>query len=126
MAVEGRIALGLCTDSLRTSSKQAPQTVAIIEHECAMDKHPVTFPARILRKETFLPRYVVVKPEYVGGRTVAFPADVILDNAGPFRRNVRPWGKESNVFFFNLTAQQCAKAGLDTNDKCVVTLIPRD
>ena len=26
--------------------------------------------------------------------------------------------------FFNLTSPHCAKAGLDTNDRCKVTLIP--
>lgn len=91
-----------------------------------MDKVPVTFSARVLRKEEFLPRYVVVKAEYVPGRTRTFPADVMLNDAGPFRRNIRPWGKGSDVFFFNLTAPQCDKAGLDTNDACMVTIIPKD
>ena len=91
-----------------------------------MNKAPVSFPARVLRKEEFLPRYIVVKSEYVVGRVHAFPADVMLNGAGPFRRNIRPWGKGSDVFFFNLTAPQCDKAGLDTNDECVVTIIPRD
>ncbi|MCO5148117.1 MAG: hypothetical protein M9895_18335 [Aquamicrobium sp.] len=91
-----------------------------------MNKAPVSFPARVLRKEEFLPRYVVVKSEYAVGRVHAFPADVILNDAGPFRRNIRPWGKGSDVFFFNLTAPQCDKAGLDTNDECGVTIIPRD
>lgn len=91
-----------------------------------MEKSSVRFQARILRKETFLPRYVVVKPEHVGGRNGAFSADVMLDEAGPFRRNIRPWGKGSDVFFFNLTGPQCEKAGLETNDTCTVTLAPRD
>lgn len=86
----------------------------------------VSFPARILRKEDFLPRYVVVKPEYVAGRTAAFPADVFLNDAGPFARNIRPWGKGSDVFFFNLTEQQCQKAGLGTNVPCTVTIIPKE
>lgn len=47
----------------------------------------------------------------------------MLDDAGPFERNIRPWGKGSDVFFFNLTAAQCAKARLDTNDECVVTIV---
>ena len=91
-----------------------------------MAMESVSFTARVLRKEEFLPRYIVVKPEYVGGRTHAFPADVMLNDAGPFRRNIRPWGKESDVFFFNLTAPQCDGAGLGTNDACTVTIIPRD
>lgn len=91
-----------------------------------MDRSPISFPARVLRKEAFLPRYIVVKPEHVPDRTRSFPADVMLNDVGPFRRNIRPWGKGSDVFFFNLTAPQCAKAGLDTNDRCVVTIIPRD
>ena len=90
-----------------------------------MDRYRVEFSARILRKEDFLPRYIVVKPEYVPGRTQAFPADVMLNETGPFARNIRPWGKGSNVFFFNLTAPQCVKAGLDTNDECLVTLFPK-
>jgi len=90
-----------------------------------MDKSGVTFFARILRKEDFLPRYVVVKPEHVSGLTDAFSADIMLNDAGPFVRNIRPWGKGSDVFFFNLTAPQCMRAGLDTNDECLVTIIPK-
>ena len=87
-----------------------------------MEKAVVTFEARILRKEDFLPRYIVVKPEHVPGRSAAFPAEVALNDTTPFRRNIRPWGKGSDEFFFNLTAQHCAKAGLDTGDTCVVTI----
>jgi len=83
------------------------------------------FAARILRKRDFLPRYVVVKAEYVKGRTQAFMADIMLNEAGPFVRKVQPWGKGSDVFFFNLTAPQCEKAGLDTNDECIVTITPK-
>lgn len=90
-----------------------------------MDRHKVQFSARILRKEDFLPRYVVVKPEYATGRTQAFAAEIWLNDAGPFTRNIRPWGKGSDVFFFNLTAPQCTKAGLNTHDECRVTIIPR-
>ena len=91
-----------------------------------MERAAVIFSARILRKEAFLPRYIVVKLDHVNGRVAAFPADVMLNGAGPFRRSIRPWGKGSEVFFFNLTGPQCESAGLDTNDTCVVTLIPRD
>jgi hypothetical protein len=90
-----------------------------------MDQDKVKFSARILRKEDFLPRYIVVKPEYVPSRTRAFSADVMLNETGPFARNIRPWGKGSDVFFFNLTTPQCTKAGLDTNDECLVTIIPK-
>lgn len=86
----------------------------------------VSFRARVLRKEEFLPRYIVVKPDHVGGRTQAFAAEVMLNGVGPFRRNIRPWGKGSDVFFFNLTAPQCGKAGVATNDECMVTIIPQD
>jgi hypothetical protein len=91
-----------------------------------MDQSRIAFLARVLRKEDFLPRYIVVIPEHVSGRTKSFPADVLLNDAGPFRRNIHPWGKGSDVFFFNVTALQCAQAGLDTHDECVVTLIPLD
>jgi len=84
----------------------------------------VVFRARILRKQADLPRYVVVPPEHVRGRTGAFPVDIFLNDAGPFRRNVRPWGKGSAVFFFNLTEPQCKKAHLDTRDECEVTMVP--
>lgn len=86
----------------------------------------ITLSARIMRKQEALPRYVVVKPDALGGRRDAFPADVMLNDAGPFRRMIRPWGRGSDVFFFNLTAAQCAKAGLDTNDVCTVTIIPEE
>ena len=91
-----------------------------------MEKAPVTFEARIQRKEAFLPRYIVMRAEHVGGRNEGFPADVMLNETVPFRRNIRHWGKGSDVFFFNLTAPQCEKAALDTNDACLVTIIPRD
>lgn len=84
----------------------------------------ISFPARILRKESFLPRYVVIRPEHVPDRKTAFAARVTLNGSAPFARNIRPWGKGSDVFFFNLTAQQCDKAGLDTNDECIVTITP--
>ncbi|CAM3326619.1 hypothetical protein SAMN04488021_13333 [Paracoccus aminovorans] len=82
----------------------------------------VSFPARILRKRDFLPRYIVVRPEHVPGRSAAFAVQVMLNQAGPFARNIRPWGKGSDLFFFNLTEVQCRRAGLDTNDQCLVTL----
>jgi hypothetical protein len=90
-----------------------------------MSQGTTTFKARILRKQLDLPRYVVVKPEYVGARIHAFPAEVMLNGAGPFERNIRPWGKGSDVFFFNLTERQCRKASLDTNDECTITLTPK-
>jgi len=90
-----------------------------------MSQSKTTFKARVLRKQLDLPRYIVVAPEYVGERTHAFPAEVMLNDAGPFKRNIRPWGKGSDVFFFNLTEPQCTKAGLDTNDECKVTLTPK-
>ena len=82
----------------------------------------VTFTARILRKRDDLPRYVVVKPQYVTGRSGAFTAEVTLNGSSPFLRNIRPWGKGSDVYFFNLTAPQCAKASLEANDRCTVTI----
>jgi hypothetical protein len=90
-----------------------------------MSQSKTKFKARILRKQLDLPRYVVVKPEYVGGRTRAFLAEVMLNDAGPFERNIRPWGRDSDVFFFNLTEPQCSKAKLDTNHECTVTLTPK-
>lgn len=85
----------------------------------------IRFHARILRKQADLPRYIVVKPEHVPGYANAFPAYVTLNNSPPFERNIRPWRKSSDVFFFNLTEPQCRSAGLDTGDECVVTIIPR-
>lgn len=90
-----------------------------------MEQGKTKFRTRILRKQAALPRYVIVKPEYLSERTKVFPADVMLNDTGPFERNIRPWGKGSDVFFFNLTEVQCRKARLDTNDECTVTLIPK-
>ena len=84
----------------------------------------IVFSSRILRKQADLPRYIVVKPEYVRGHGRAFPALVCLNGSAPFERNIRPWGKGSDVFFFNLTETQCQRAGLDTGDECVVTVKP--
>ena len=80
------------------------------------------FRARTPRKQAGLPRYVVVQPEHVGGRTSPFPAEILLNDAGPFLRNVHPWGKGSAAFFFNLTEPQSKKDRLDTNDECQVTI----
>jgi hypothetical protein len=87
-----------------------------------MKSAKVGFSARILRKQADLPRYVV-KSEHVPGRVRGFPAEVMLNDNGPFPRNIRPRGKGPNVFFFNLTELQCRKAGLDTNDQYLVTII---
>ncbi len=86
----------------------------------------VTFTARILRKEAFLPRYVVVKPEFVRGRTGSFAAQVSLNGSAPFARRIHPWGKGSEAYFFNLTDPQCRKAGVDTGSDCVVRIEPLD
>jgi hypothetical protein len=48
------------------------------------------------------------------------------NETGPFRRNIQPWAKGSDGFFFNLTALQCETAMLDTNDPWGVTLVPMD
>lgn len=88
-----------------------------------MTNEQITFRTRILRKQADLPRYVVIQPEHVWGRTRSFPAEILLNDTGPFRRNVHPWGKGSPVFFINLTEPQCKKARLDTNDECQVTII---
>ena len=82
----------------------------------------ITFSARILRKQEDLPRYIVVPAEEIADRDGAFTAQVTLDGSPPFERNIRPWGKGSEVFFFNLTAAQCKKAGVDTGDRCNVTI----
>jgi hypothetical protein len=76
-----------------------------------------------LRKQDDLPRYVVVKPEHVPGRNASFEALVRLNGGPTFRRNIRPWGKGSDVFFFNLTQPQCRKSNVDTGDVCMVSII---
>jgi hypothetical protein len=91
-----------------------------------MKRARIEFTTRIPRKQGDLPRYIVLKPEHVCGRSEAFSANVMLNRAGPFLRNIRPWRKGSDVFFFNLTKAQCAAAGLETNDECVVTIVPKD
>ena len=88
--------------------------------------NPIHFSARILRKQADLPRYIVVKPEHAAGRNTAFAAMVSLNGSPPFERNIRPWGTGSDVFFFNLTEPQCRKAGLDTGDRCDVSIEPKD
>ena len=91
-----------------------------------MQQETISFPARILRKQPGLPRYIVVSPDHVTGRTTAFAAKVSLNGCPAFDRNIRPWGKGSDVFFFNLTEPQCRKAGVDTGDICQVSVTPRD
>lgn len=91
-----------------------------------MEETAISFSTRVLSREEFLPRYIVVRPEYVRGRKQSFLADELLNGAGPFKRNIRPWGKVSDVVFFNLTAPQCANAGVGTNDECVVTITSKE
>jgi len=89
-----------------------------------VSRDAIVFMARILRKQPDLPRYVVIDPQHLPGRNAAFAANVFLNGAGPFARNIRPWGKGSDVFFFNLTGPQCRKAGIGTGDRCEVTVVP--
>lgn len=84
----------------------------------------LSFRARILRKQSDLPRYIVISSEHSAGWTGAFEALVSLNGYPPFKRNIRPWSKGSDVFFFNLTQRQCEGAGLDTNDECSVAVTP--
>jgi len=84
----------------------------------------IEFEATILRKQDDLPRYVVVKPEMVAARTAAFAATVSLNGGPEFRRNVRPWGKGSAAYFFNLTAGQCRKSAVETGDRVLVSMRP--
>ncbi len=88
-----------------------------------MFKETILFSARILRKQPDLPRYIVVDPDHVTGRRSAFTSKVSLNECPEFERNIRPWGKESDVFFFNLTEPQCQKAGVDTGGVCKVSII---
>jgi hypothetical protein len=82
----------------------------------------MTFDAKILRKQSNLPRYVIVPATHLSGRVTAFEAMVSLNGGKPVLRNIRPWGKGVDAFFFNLTAEQRATAGLDTGSKCTVVL----
>lgn len=89
-----------------------------------MAKPSFTFSAKILRKQADLPRYVIVPAKYVLGRSETFSASVRLNDCPPFERNIRPWSKGSDAFFFNLSAPQCKAAKLDTGDECLVTIQP--
>lgn len=91
-----------------------------------MAKDEIIFSARILRKKLDLPRYIVIDPSNVRGRGAAFNAKVSLNDCPQFERIIRPWGKGSDVFFFNLTEPQCKKAGLDTGDTCQVRITPNE
>ena len=84
----------------------------------------IRFVAKVMRKQPGLPRYIIVKAAHLAGRTAAFRAMVRLNASRPFPRNIRPWGKGSDAFFFNVTAPQCAAAGLDTGDECTVEISP--
>jgi hypothetical protein len=89
-----------------------------------MAKNDIVFSAKILRKQDDLPRYIIVPAKHLSGRSETFGASVRLNDSPPFERNVRPWGKGSDAFFFNLTAPQCKAAKLETGDECLVTIQP--
>ena len=82
----------------------------------------IRFTATILRKQASLPRYIVVTPSHVSGHDRAFEAEVSLNGGPVFRRNIRPWGKGSDAYFFNVTAEQCAQWGVDTGDEVGVEI----
>ena len=85
----------------------------------------ITFTATVMRKQDDLPRYVIVSPDDVPeGAENAFQAVVSLNDGPPFLRNVRPWGKTSRAFFFNLTADQCRSSDVDTGDAVKVRITP--
>ena len=84
----------------------------------------IVFRARILRKQDDLPRYIVVAARHLGRRLGAFDAIVTLDDGPPFARKVRPWGKGSDAFFFNLTQEACRRSGVDTGQTVTVRLEP--
>jgi hypothetical protein len=84
----------------------------------------IRFTATILRKQDDLPRYIIVKPEHLAGQTGSFAAQVSLDDGSAFARNIHPWGKGSDAFFFNLTQAQCRSSGVDTGNICEVMIIP--
>lgn len=86
----------------------------------------IAFTATILRKQDDLPRYIIVAPEDVPeGADGMFPAVVSIDNSPPFLRNIRPWGKTSRAYFFNLTAEQCRNAGVDTGQEVSIRIYPQ-
>ncbi len=89
-----------------------------------MGEPEIRFSAKILRKQTDLPRYIIVKAEHVGARSKAFQASVRINNSPAFKRMIRPWGKGSDAFFFNLTQPHCKKAGVETGDACDVSIEP--
>jgi hypothetical protein len=89
-----------------------------------MAKQSLVFSAKILRKQDDLPRYIIVPAKYVAGRSDTFAALVRLNEGPPFERNIRPWGKGSDAFFFNLTAPQCKAAKVETGDECLVDIQP--
>ena len=85
---------------------------------------PIRFQAVILRKQLDLPCYIIVKPDLLGAVTGAFDAEVSLNGSTPFPRRIHPWGKGSDAYFFNVTKDQCRKAGVSAGDRCHVDITP--
>ena len=76
------------------------------------------------RKADGLPRYVVVPAELVAPWKLeaTTPVEVTLGDVSVGRRSLKRWGGGRDVWFFDLTEKQCARAGVATGDRVLVGL----
>ena len=69
-----------------------------------------------------LPRYIIVKAAHMAGHKKTSSARVSLNDGPAFGRNIRPWGKGSDAWFFNLTQDQCRRSDARTGDRVKVRI----
>lgn len=76
--------------------------------------------ASIVRQSALRPRYVVLPPSLTFAAT--FVADVTLEGVAIGRRTIKPW--DALHWYFELSAEHCAHAGVDTGDSVDLQISP--
>jgi hypothetical protein len=85
----------------------------------------VAVQGRVQRKRPDLPRFVTIPGEALADWRLrdTTPVEVNLDGTGIGRRNLKAWGPDGDLWFFDLTAVQCEQAGVDEGDAVTVELV---
>ncbi|MEM9773800.1 MAG: hypothetical protein AAF902_04415, partial [Chloroflexota bacterium] len=80
--------------------------------------------AEIKRKAVQLPRFVEVDASAIVAWQLEGTSPIMVQIEGnePVRRNIKPWGKDRSVWFFELTELMSKKTNVDTGDTVEFTL----
>ena len=80
------------------------------------------------RKHASLPRYVVIPASSLAGWELSgtVVVEARLNGIDVGRRSLKRWGSGRDVWFFDLTAAQCERAGVDAGRRVDVELVRAD